>query len=277
MAISQLSSADDADSGLRMGLFDDDGLPTESAKKLFGRNGSFPAPIRGVDIPIAAPDQNGLWKTLDDAVCLSVRFRVATDGLIDRFEVLDSQPPDALKPAVLAAMKEWKFEQRATPQWAILPLSFSYVEKKPGNSVNRNLGKSVLAPVGKSADCLIPKRDQQISLPDGAEQDSSHWGVFPSAQMLRARGAGCVTLAFRIAGNGKPTDIELLDAKPNDAYASIAASDVEAWQIKLTPKLKPQYGFARIGYMPMPQGYPVPDCMDADFAAKHYQPSESVK
>lgn len=263
-------------SGFRAGLFDDQGLPTESAKKLFALAQPPITLIRGVDIPLAAQDKNGKWQVLDDSACISVRFRISSDGRIDRFMVLDSKPKDSLMSAVLGAMQKWQFDESPMSRWMILPLTFSYVRELPNNVASRVQRKIDVVPE-KPANCLVPLREEQIRLADGIELDVSRDAVYPPAETLRARGAGCVTIAFRAGTDGSPTDLDLLDAKPDQSYVDTAALDVQAWRLRQTPTPNPQYGFVRLGYAPMLKNHPIPDCMNTEFAAKHYQPSEAPK
>ena len=259
------------------GLFDRQGVPLEWASQ-WQRTTGAPRLIKGVDIPMARPGSDGKWEILGFAACIVAGFHVSSDGSVDKIMILDSSPKDALTPAVHWAMSQWRFENGGKTAWAVLPLKFSLGGVDPQGSWFGVQTKPSDLIGAEQEHCLVPVRKREFNLPAGVELSGEEADpVYPRAELLRAHPVGCVTVAFRIAADGVPVDLELLEAKPDQSFVDVAAIDVQSRRFKVPPVAeggKSRFGFARLGYGTDRKDLAIPSCMTAAFAAQHYQPSE---
>lgn len=278
LVLSLLQAAQYAQAGrFQTTLFESDGDPTPQAHELLSAVGVPVKLLRGADIPMASLDKQGNWQILRESACIVMGFRVSADGVIDKLVVLDSRPADVLAPAVRSAMSQWRFEKSEKPIWAVLPLEFGIGRSQDQVSWSRVEPRRTGIIEADRQRCLTPVRQLRFELPAGLVFAQEPDPAYPSPDWLRAHPAGCVTVAFRIAADGVPTDLELLDAKPDQSFVDVAATDVQAWRFKppvVVDGVKPRFGFARFGYGLFDKGAVIPECMTAAFASQHYQSSE---
>lgn len=264
-------------SGARTGLFDNDGRPTERARKLFEKQ-ILPAQVlRGVDIPIMAVDSKGKWKPIEDGACVSVAYRVTAEGKVDKLSLLESRPDETFSAAALEAISQWQFTPTKNSWWAVLPISFGFARSQHDNTASRI--KRPFAGVVDDEKCVDMSRKKETVFAQGFDFSAQPDPVYPKADFLRTHGAACVTIAFRIGADGSPTDLDLLEAKPDTSYVDVAALEVQAWRLgpsSASAAGMPAYGFVRFGYA-VQRDDAIPQCMEASFAAKHYKPSEGAQ
>lgn len=262
-----------------LGLFDAEGVPTEEMENLFSSGGRLlRKPIAGLDVPLIILDKDGRWAPLSDPGCVIVGFHVTDDGAVDAFRLLDARPKNLVTSAILTAMTTWKFEKAETLTAFVLPVSFEALDI--GTSSQMALFDRPGSRFRRTTDCLMPSQTRQVSLPQSVEYSTSPMApILPKADLLREHKSGCVTIAFRIGQDGSPSDLELLDSKPGQAFVEVAVAQIDVWRFKRSgadSSSAPEFGFVQFGYGEKGKEAEIAQCMTSSFAAEHYQPSEQT-
>ncbi|HZP11044.1 MAG TPA: TonB family protein [Nevskiaceae bacterium] len=138
--------------------------------------------------------------------CVVVAFEIGTDGLPDKFQVLDSSPKGAFEAAALAALAQWRFKPLDHPQKGIQPISFlldrratgTQIGSVPPNCVNPDVGLDGL---------------WATDAPPVIKVVHSEAPYYPPSAVAE-RAEGCAVVSFGVRPDGKADDYEVVQAKP---------------------------------------------------------------
>ena len=257
-------------------IFNEDGTPTAEFKAEL-RKEVAPELLRGVDLVGAYKGADGVWSLLEEDACITIRFHVSPEGKVDRYVTVDSEPEGLLERATLMAIANWRFAKSEKGAWGTLPLNVSVFNAVNtfGSDTRLSKASKVAGFVSKSsAKCVVPTVNANVELPQGERlTEDAEMPLAPRAA-VRAAQAGCVTLAFAIAHDGSTADFEMLDAKPQADFIDAGVIAVSRWKFKASDDVSPRYGFVRFDFGVLGSNSPPVSCMEAKFAANHYQPTK---
>ena len=262
-------------------LFHENGLPTPEFKSEMAAQGA-PELLSGVDLVGAYKRGDGVWDLLDEDACIVMRYHINPEGKLDRYVVLDSEPEKMLETATVMAIANWRFAKSEKGAWVVLPFTVSVFEATNVFATDTRIKKaSKVANFASesSAKCVIPTVAANTVLPEGlALAEDAELPLAPKTA-VRAGQTGCATLAFAIARDGSTADFEMLDAKPADVFVNTSAVAVSNWKFKAAETATPRRGFVRFDFgirEAKAKALPPASCMEANFAAAHYQPSKEL-
>ena len=254
-------------------IFDPDGTPTEKFKKQIDALGG-PKLLRGANLIGATKQGDGDWQLLEEDACITMRFHINKEGVMDRYIVLDAQPEKLLEKSVVIALANWRFSKSEQGYWYVLPFSWAVQPAVNPFGSDTRLAKAQTQSrfnAASSARCAVPVVEfTSVLPPKTAIPEDPELPLMP-ATAIKARQQGCATLSYRILPDGSTADFEMLDAKPADLFVTASAVAVSHWRFAVGQSGIERRGFTRFdfGIDKRPENA---GCMEPKFAANHYQP-----
>ncbi|MDX1442214.1 MAG: energy transducer TonB [Gammaproteobacteria bacterium] len=145
-----------------------------------------------------------------------IEFTVQTDGSTTDLEVIESEPRNTFDREAMRAVSRWRFEPALRDGRPVQTRLQHTIE------FNLNDDQGSLIPAQRETYALVGRDVKPVAMP---QPDYPRYAV-------RRKLEGEVLVAFSVTPEGRPANIEVLDADPRGAFEEEVLRTVEQWRFE---------------------------------------------